>query len=648
MKQHSVWVALAAIAISSHTLLAQEPQPYSLEGFVITGAPFPSAVSTLGNHVTVLEGADLRAAGVSQVLDALRTVPGLAVARSGSFGGIASVFFRGSESDHVLVMVDGVQVNQPGGAFDFSGLTTEAIERVEVLRGPASVLYGSDAVAGVIHIITSRGQGDARLEGRAGAGTYGTREASLRVSGRGERGGYSLSVGRYDTDGILAFNNDHLNTVVSGHAELRLDELSRVAVAARYGQREFHFPTDFSGNVVDRDQLAFSDETSLSLEAERQIGESVEVRALFTGYAVDSGTEDFADGAADTLGFFGFQSLDAYRRAAVDTRIGWRASDVLRLTGGFELERQSVRSFNASQSQFGDGGGRDSNRRNNRAAYAHLSAAVERFNLNMGVRQEDNERYGGFTSLQVSLARPLWVDARIRGAWGRGVKEPTFLETFASGFARGNPNLEPERSTSWEVGFEQEVWHGALAFQTTYFNQALRDLIQYTGTPPTAVGPNYFNAAEAAARGVEVGARLSVDRVDLSVDWTRLDTEVVDSGFDEGESATFVTGERMLRRPSDQWSASAATQVGGARLRARVAWVGDRSDRDFSAFPAAPVELEAYTVLSVGAEVPLIRDRFAVYFQGDNLTDAQYQEVFGFVAPGRTLRIGGRFALVVN
>ena len=648
MKQASVWVALAAIVMCGHSLSAQEPQPFPLEGFVITAAPFPSAVSTLGNHVSVLEGAELRGAGVTQVVDALRTVPGLAVARTGSFGGIASVFFRGSESDHVLVLIDGVQVNQPGGSFDFSGLTTEAVERIEVLRGPASVLHGSDAIAGVIHIVTERGLRGGRVDGEAGAGTYGTREGSLRVSGRGERGGYSLSVGRYDTEGVLAFNNDHLNTVVSGHAELRPDPRSRVSLAARYGQREFHFPTDFSGNVVDHDQFSFSDETSLSLEVQRQLSESVDVRVLFSGYAVDGGTEDFADSASDTLGFFGFQSLDAYRRGAVDARVGWRASDRLRLTGGAEVERQSVRSFNASQSQFGDGGGRDSNRRSNRAAYAHLSADIEDFYLNLGARQEDNERYGGFTSLQVSLSRPLWSEARVRGAWGRGVKEPTFFETFASGFARGNPDLEPERSTSWEVGFEQALWDGALAFQSTYFNQSLRDLIQYTGSPPTVGGPNYFNAAEAAARGVEVGGRLSLDRVDLSVDWTHLDTEVIDAGFDEGESATFVNGERMLRRPTDQWSASTASALGIARVHARVSWVGNRADRDFTQFPAVPVELEGYTTLSVGLEVPLLRERFAVYFRGDNLTDAEYQEVFGFVAPGRTLRVGGRFSLDLN
>ncbi len=637
------WIAALA-AMSSLEVSAQEPQPFPLEGFVITAAPDAMSIATLGNHITVLDGAELRSAGVSQVVEALRSVPGVSVARSGSFGAVSSVFMRGGESDFVLVLIDGVQVNQPGGAFDFSGLTLESVQRIEIVRGPSSALHGSDAIAGVIHVVTERGARGARVEGEVGLGTYGTLESGLRLAGHGTRGSYGLAFGRYETDGVLPYNNEHLNTVVNGHAELNLDGATQVAVRGRYGQREFHFPTDFSGAVVDDNQFTFSDEMSLALDFRRSLRERWDVRALFTSLAVDGGTEDAVDGPADTLGFFGFQSLDAYRRTALDVRSGWRPTEEVALTVGSELERQSVRTFNASQSQFGDGGGRESNRRSNWALYAHASSQWRGLHTTIGVRREDNERYGTFVSTHVGVSRGLWSEARIRGAWGSAVKEPTFFETFASGFARGNPDLDPERTRSWEVGVEQGLGGGAAKLQATYFDQQFRDLIQYSGTPPVVGGPNYFNAAEASARGFEVGGSVFLAGTRLGVDWTHLDTEVVDAGFDEGDGATFVLGERMLRRPSNQWSARLSTALGRARLHGSITWVGERADRDFTAFPATPVELGAYTLVGAGVALPLGASGVSFYLRADNLLEAEYQEVFGFVPPGRTLRVGGRFA----
>ncbi len=645
-------LVLASLGVAAPALSQTPPPPiYELEGLVVTGTPVPLPLSALGTHVTVVEGDDLRARGVTQVLDALREVPGLIVVQGGSFGAITSVFLRGGESDHVQVLVDGVKVNQPGGAYDFASLTTENVDRIEVVRGPSSALYGSDAMSGVIQVITRAGSGGPRGSIAVRAGSFGRQDLSADLSGGSDDASYAFSLSRLRTDGILAFNNSHQNTVFSGNVALRPDDATSARLSIRAGEREYHFPTDGSGNVVDENALAFEDEVSVALDVSRLVSDRLEIRARLTSFEVDGGSDDLPDGPADTLGFYGFTSLNSVNRTAADVRADLSFGAATVATLGIEFEDQSQRSFSESLSQFGPSTGRSDDDRWNRGAYGHIVTAAGALSANGGLRLEDNERFGEFVTWQIGAAYAFSETGRLRGAAGRGIKEPTFFENFASGFARGNPDLEPERSTSWEVGVEQELFTGALDLQATYFDQSFRDLIQYTFAPPNPTDPNYFNAAAATARGIEVAAAVSMGALRASADLTWLDTETSDAGFDEGEGTTFVEGAALLRRPETQLNAFGAYQVSsGSRLSVTARRIGPREDRDFRSFPAMPVTLEAHTVVDVGAEVTLVaptggRPGFTLTLRGENLFDESYEEVFGFGAPGRGLYVGGRVTL---
>ena len=155
---------------------AQEAEPsgdvFALDGLIVTASPTPRAREAVASHVTVLEGDELRARGITSVAEALRNVGGMDVVRNGSFGAVTSLFMRGGESDHTLVLVDGVQVNRAGGGFDFSTLTLDNVERIEVVRGPGSALYGSDAMAGVVHVVTRMGRGSPRLRASVEAASF--------------------------------------------------------------------------------------------------------------------------------------------------------------------------------------------------------------------------------------------------------------------------------------------------------------------------------------------------------------------------------------------------------------------------------------------------------------------------------------------
>jgi vitamin B12 transporter len=553
----------------------------------------------------------------------------------------------------VQVLVDGVQVNQPGGSFDFASLGTDEVERIEVVRGPGSALYGSDAVAGVIQVVTRRGRGAPATSATVRGGSFGRLDGSVSLTGGGETASYGFTLSRSTVDGVLDFNNRHEQTVLSGQARLRLDDATEARFSARTSSRTYGFPTDFSGAVVDRNQSTFGDETTMAVEVDRRVGSRVDLRALVTLADLESGTDDAPDGPADTLGFFAYQSLEAMRRTALDLRANARVGDETTLTLGAEFEGQRVRSFSESQSEFGPSTERSEYRRDNRAGYAHLISGRGRLRGNAGVRIEDNDQYGGFSTWQVGASLTLDPATRLRAAAGTGVKEPTFFEAFATGFTVGNPALDPERSRTFEIGIDRTVAEGAVALGATFFQQTLRDLIQYTFASPEPGGPNFFNVAEARSRGLELGAEVTTGSVRWTADWTRLDTEVLDAGFDEGPSATFVEGEALIRRPGDQLRLAAAWRSGGRfSADAGVRVVGDRSDRDFAAFPAQPVTLPRYTLVELGGEARILgvegrgdRPGLTLFVRVENLFDESHQEVFGFESPGRGLVVGGRMRL---
>ena len=233
----------------------------------------------------------------------------------------------------------------------------------------------------------------------------------------------------------------------------------------------------------------------------------------------------------------------------------------------------------------------------------------------------------------------------MRATFGTAFKAPTFFESFNTAFSTGNLELEPERSRSWEAGVRHASPDGRMALGATWFDQRFRDMIQYAFVSPEL--PNYFNVAAASARGLELEAALRPgSRLRLGANVTLLRTRVDDAGLQTGESATFVEGNRLLRRPSTMASANIGYDL-PARATADlvVTYTGRRDDRDFSTFPATPVELPAWTRVDVGFTKPFeIGARFDLRVRVENLLGASYEEIANYPAAGRSLTIGVRAA----
>jgi vitamin B12 transporter len=646
----AVLIVCAVVCVLGQETEAQETRDTTfLEPVVITATRIPTARPSIVAGVSVLDGDMLRALGVKQVLEALRLMPGLDIAQTGSFGGSTSLFLRGGESDYVKVLVDGVPVNDPGGAFDFAHLTTENVERIEMVRGPSSVLYGSDAVSGVVQIFTRRGQGPPKAEVGFSAGTYSSTVIDGGVSGSTEAVDYSFNFSRSTTDGFYSFNNDYNNMVLSGHVRVEPDDRTKAAIAVRYNDAEYHYPTDGVGQVVDRNSFSLQDRLVGSLDLSRFFFDRIEGQLLLALNQTDGSMDDKSDGPADTLGFFGFKSLQAVERRSADLRANFHFDETSVATAGVQIEREDERSFNESLSQYGTSTNSQEVSRGSRAYYAQLQAVpVRGLAFNAGVRLDDNDTFGTFFTYRGGATYRFSTGTRLRAAIGKAFKEPTFFENFASSaFVVGNPDLEPERSRSWELGGEQTLFQGRVLVGVTYFDQQFRDLVQYNPMPPNPGDPNYFNVAAANASGLEAEARAMVSNLEFDGSYTRLHTEVTDAGFDDGPGAAFVTGEKMLRRPTDAMSLGARYVTERATFGINLRHVGNRDDRDFSTYPAKPVVLEPYTKFDIstawtfGAEADRLPD-LTLTLRVANLFDREYQEVFGFPARGRTVMIGGK------
>jgi vitamin B12 transporter len=634
------------LALVAAPLAAQQSTDTTvLHPIVVTATRVPIGQQVAPASVTVIRGEELRSRGIANVADALATVPGLSVVRSGSFGATTSLFARGGESDYVKVLVDGVPLNSPGGTFDFATLTTDNIDRIEVVRGPASVIYGSDAVVGVVQLFTRRGVGTPHGHVDVRGGSFGTIEGEGGVTGGNGPIGYSVGASARETDGVLPFNNGFRNRAASGRLTFA-PAGGIVDLTARRSDATFHFPTDGSGAVVDSNAFRRDHRTVLGLDAVRHVTSRVDVRLLGAASRLDGGSTNDPDSPGDTTGFYSRDNARIGRRSA-DLRADAHFSDRATLSLGGVVEREQARSNSTSRFQrFPASSTTFSAHRTNTSIYAQvIGSAGSRLTYTASGRVDETATFGTFVTGRTSLAWQLARSTSVRAAVGNAFKAPAFEETFSSAFTIGNPDLEPEQTLSWEATAEQRIGSHAV-ISATYFDQKFRDLIQYVlGNASTDFRGTNENLAGASARGLELEARaLSLGALDLGASVTLLRTRVTDAG--NGAFGTFVNGERLLRRPARSAALTADYRFERqARVGVAVRYVGQRDDRDFS--KDERVELDPYAVLDLSADVSLASmsptlSPLALTVRIENAFDREYQPAFGFSAPGRTVLVGAR------
>ena len=649
--------SLLLLAFAVAPLLAQEQtrDTARVDPVVVTATRAPLDRSTLPVAVTVIHGEDLRMRGITTVADALQDVTSAYVAQAGSQGATTSLFLRGGESKYVKVLIDGVPANDPGGAFDLASLTTDNVERIEVVRGPASVIHGADAVTGVVHIITRRGEGAPAGEVSVRAGLAprhrtpaggpepvahdAMQSVDATAALRGDAGAamhYSVSLGRHQSSGVYEVNNEYQNNVLSARVEWSPVVATDVRLHLRYNDYRYNYPTDGGGTVSDGNAYRLEDRSLLGLEVERRIRDGVRAVLSLSSSINEGGTDDAPDDATDAS----FVSQDKVRRRGAELRMHAMLSPGVVLTVGAQMEQQDQRSQLQSQSSFGLFAAAFRAARRNIGAYAEgVITPHPRVALTLGARLDDNEAFGQFLTGRAGMSYRPFDGTRVRATIGNAFREPSFTENYSTGFPVGNPGLEPERTTSWDVGVEQEL--DRVRVSVTGFAQRFVNMIDYEPSA-TACGFNYCNVAEATADGIETELQARV-----AGPWwfaagaTLLETEVVTPGYDNTSGGLYKQGERLIRRPERKGTAELSYRGAVLDASARVLAVGQREDRDFRTFPSTPVMLPGYERLDLGG-VYRVTGSQALTLRIENATNTYYENVFNFLTARRTVWLGVR------
>lgn len=632
---------LLALTALPSVLLAQD----SLPPTVITATRLPTPITAQTAPVTVLDAQQLRSEGITHVGDALKRVPGVAMARSSGIGSQHTVFLRGGQGNYVRVLVDGVPINEPGGTLDLGRLTLDDVERIEVVRGPASVLYGSEAVTGVIQIITKRGGGATRLHSEVGGGSFGSQRGSLGASGGLGRLGWTVQADRHAMDGVLAFNNAYRNDGISAALDLAADAKTDVRLTGRFNNSMYEYPTGSSGALEDRNAERTENRVLAGLDVARRWTERVETRAQYTWMDLLPRTNDGPDDAGDTTGFYGYYARGAVKRRVADLRSTLRVGGAQFVTLGAEWSRDQERSTSVSVSEFGDFPDTLRAARETRAVYAQALGELGRFSYTAGARLDENSAFGSFQTARVGAGWRVNDALRVRSSAGTAFKAPNFFENFAGGFTVGNPDLRPEQSRSLDLGVDVTLATG-LRFSLTGFAQRFTNLIQYNGAVPFGT-PNYENIVAANAGGVEFELTLPrVAGIEPQFGHTWTSTRVAKAGFDTTSSATFVAGGRLLRRPTNVTTLQLRRAIASlGNVSAVIVRTGDREDRDFSTFPAGVVVLGAFTTVDLAADLRLpgrLGQGARLVLRADNATNVRFTQVQGFQSPGRILYAGLR------
>jgi vitamin B12 transporter len=638
----------AAIAFIPRGVGAEDAQdrtvPRPKHDIVVTATRLETPERKVGSSLTVITADELVRTGEPFVLDALEAALGLATSRNGGPGAAASVSIRGAGSEHTLVLLDGLELNDPinpARSFDLAHLSLSEVERIEVLRGPQGLLYGSDALGGVVNIITRTGRGRPRFALASAADTLGTLSVDVSLAGSGDRADYSFALFHERTPGISAASAAYpANVEKDGFRHLGLSArfgyalrpATRLTLAARAVTARTELD-NFGGPGGD-DPNSRQDYATLHVHSQlRDLSPRGRWERLLTLSWLGSRRDHLnpADEAHPDDREEGAYRGDLFK-------LDWQNNIFLApahtLTAGLELEEERGRSDYIAEGAWGASVSSFPSARAGSAGLYLLDhwETRDRFFVTAGVRAETHRRTGPALTFRVAPAFLVAATGtRLKASIGTGFKSPSLYQLFApptSWGPVGNPGLRPERATGLDAGVEQRLASSRIVLGLTWFRNRLRDLVDFD----TQAG--YVNIGRARLAGLEASAEARpADGLRLTASYTRLSARDLDAHTE------------LLRRPRDKFAAEASARL-FARfdLAARVLWIGRRLDRDFSAYPYQTVALPAYVLLDIALTASLNRG-LELFVRADNLLGERYETVWGYGAPGRTLRTGLRLGL---
>lgn len=604
---------------------------------VVTATKTETPFYAIGSSVSVITSKEISVRQLKTVVDVLRQEPGLSIIEQGGPGKLAYVFMRGANPNHTLVIVDGVEMNDassPNNAFDFSSFNTNDVDRIEIVRGPQSTLYGSDALAGIINIITKRGSDKPQYSLASEGGTNGYYRGSISALGTVGILRYAIAASRSGTDGISASDSKFGNKEKDGNKNNSFTSRFGLDLSAK---TKFDFIYKFSQTKTSLDQSEkYGDDPNYQYNVEEHL-----LRGGFTATFFDNRwrqqfnasivrrfnkSVDLTDPLHPNL------SSDSYNKAA-RVKFDWQNNlyflDNNLITFGIETETEKART---SYYSTGDWGPFESlfpeESITSTGIYLQDQINVANsFFTSVGLRYDDNQKFGGVTTFRIAPAYFFnATGTKLKMSYGTGFKAPSLFYLFDPTF--GNPKLQPEKSRGWDFGIDQSFDYGNYNLGITFFNLQLVDMFGFDSNFRTV------NIAKASSRGLEFTASaINIQHFSLNASFTYTETKDeyrLSPDFDKP----------LLRRPKNQASIVANYRINEkTNFNLQFRYIGERDDKDFSTYPASRVTIPDYTLVNFAANYRFL-NHLEFTARIENLFDKQYEEVLYYGTLGRSFYVG--------
>lgn len=609
----------------------------SLSDVLVTATKYPTEVQNISSSYSIIDKSVIQRSNSSTVLQLLREVPGISIAQQGGLGKLNSLFMRGANANHTLVLIDGVEVNDPSSpsnAFDLSNLQVGNIERIEIVRGPQSTLYGSDALAGIINIFTEQGSDINRISLQTEGGSNSYYRGSGQFSGNYSLFNYSINFARLSTEGISAANEKYGNTEKDGYSN---NSFSSFLSAQLLDNLKFTLNYRFTDTSTDLDQgTQFGDDPNYTYDIEENIFNAAINYNLFDNKwkqklsgsvlrRISKSIDEPDDNNPGSSTNFTNATRTKFEWLNNLTFIPYNV-----VTVGLETELEKANTEYISISEWGpfESVFPSQEMRTNSAFLQNQLILDGGFSAIAGIRFDDNEKFGSHSTYK--LGTSFFYDksnTKLKANYGTGFKAPSLFYLFDPAF--GNPDLKPEENSGWDLGFEQYFFGNGFSFGATYFSLKFENMFGFDQNFVT------ININEAKTKGVESFLTYTTNNFYAHLTYTY--TDAVDLS-NESES-------KLIRRPKDKLTLSLSyNPIEKLNLNTSIRYIGEREDEDFSSFPSARVKLESYTIVDFTVNYKLLSN-MKLFGRVENLFDADYEEVLFYGTLRRSFYAGFVFDL---
>ncbi len=602
----------------SFNLQVSAANTQQVEEVIVSASLLPLEATRSANAITVIDSEQIKSRAALSVSDLLRDVPGLAVSRSGVLGSLTDIRARGAEANHLLVLVDGVEINDPSQSdqLNWGTLSTTGIERIEIVRGPQSSMRGSDAIAGIINIITASADKPFSADVYSEAGSWSTTRNGFSLGHQAENFNMRFGASHIESEGTnvrpLTGSTDrdgYRNTGLNLKANYQFNAQTALSFMSRYTNGMAEFDDSFS-----------EDHYSDFNRGLTQIKSSYNSNDGLWSHSASIAVANFENDNFNAGSPNGSTESSKQNYSYIGSRY-WEVANQ-RLSLALKREEEEFKQFG------GWATGADANRfveRNtDSVALEYRFDPNDSITLALSSRYEDNDQFKSSATQRFEAVYQHHENLRFRGAWGTAVKNPTFTELYGIywGF-QSNPNLIPEQSKSWELGFDRSLLEGRLEFGATYFDAQLENEIIGFGMPQNADGLSERQGAELSSSFVVNDS--------LSVTAAYTYTDSVDaSGIDEKRRPKNIGSINLAWQAQPDTKVNVNIQYNGSQIDSALAW----GDPD--------VTLKAFTLVNVNVAYSP-SSLLDVYMSLNNLFDKDYQEVNGYATLGFGANLGLRY-----